>query len=121
MATVMIVDDSLFMRNHIAKLLSKQGYETIDAEDGEQAVRVYRQDKPDAVLMDITMPLKDGLQALTEIRQYDPTARVIMLTAIGQTLAATRAMHIGAKDFLVKPVSPNELIDSLHKALDGAR
>jgi two-component system chemotaxis response regulator CheY len=120
MAKVMIVDDSLFMRNHIARLLTKQGYETIAAENGEQAVRAYREDKPDAVLMDITMPLKDGLQALTEIRQYDPTARVIMLTALGQTMAATRAMHIGAKDFLVKPVSPNELVESLHKALNGA-
>ena len=96
MAKVMVVDDSLFMRNHIAKLLGNQGYETVMAEDGEQAVTGYRRDCPDVVLMDITMPRKDGLEALLEIRQLDPQAKVIMLTALDQRLAATRAL-IAAK------------------------
>ena len=117
MAKVMIVDDSLFMRNHIAKLLVKHGYETMAAENGEVAVRAYRRDSPDAVLMDITMPRKDGLEALMEIRQLDPQAKVIMLTALDQKLAAARAIHIGAQDFLVKPVPPNQLIAALQKAL----
>ena len=63
------------------------------------------------------MPHKDGLQALTEIRAFDPRANVIMLTALDQKMAATRAMHIGARDFLVKPVPPNQLISALRKAL----
>ena len=117
MAKVMVVDDSLFMRNHIAKLLSSYGYETIVAEDGEQAVQVYCDDSPDVVLMDITMPKKDGLEALLEIRQYDPRASVIMLTALDQKMAATRAIHLGARDFLVKPIPPNELVAALQKAL----
>ena len=75
MSKVMIVDDSLFMRNHLAKLLAKNGYETVLAEDGEQAVKNYWQTRPDAVLMDITMPRKDGLQALTEIREFDRRAK----------------------------------------------
>jgi two-component system chemotaxis response regulator CheY len=117
MAKIMIVDDSLFMRNHLSKLLTKNGYEIILAENGEQAVIIYRQTSPDAVLMDITMPRKDGLQALTEIREFDATAKVIMLTALDQELAATRAIHVGAKDFLVKPVPPSRLLTVLQKAL----
>jgi two-component system chemotaxis response regulator CheY len=117
MPKIMIVDDSLFMRNHLAKLLTKNGYETIAAEDGEQAVLHYRQARPDAVLMDITMPRKDGLQALTEIRDFDAMAKVIMLTALDQELAATRAIHIGARDFLVKPAAPHQVLAALQKAL----
>jgi two-component system chemotaxis response regulator CheY len=117
MTRVLIVDDSLFMRNHLTKLLVKHGYETIAAEDGEQAVHTYRQNNPDVVLMDITMPRKDGLEALSEIRQLDPRAKVVMLTALNQRPAVTRAIQIGAKDFLVKPVLPDKLITALQKAL----
>ena len=117
MAKVMIVDDSLFMRNHLTKLLSKNGYDVVAAENGEQAVLNYRQVRPDAVLMDITMPRKDGLQALTEIREFDRRAIVIMLTALDQELAATRAIHLGAKDFLVKPVPPSRVLAALNRAL----
>ncbi len=117
MAKILIVDDSLFMRNHLSKLLAKNGYEIVVAEDGEQAVSTYREIHPDAVLMDITMPRKDGLQALTEIREFDARARVIMLTALDQELAATRAIHVGAKDFLVKPVPPNRLLTAIQRVL----
>ncbi|HDQ72102.1 MAG TPA: response regulator [Chloroflexi bacterium] len=118
MAKILIVDDSLFMRNHLSKLLGKNDYEIVMAENGEQAVQMYRQAKPDVVLMDITMPMKDGLQALTEIRELDAQAKVIMLTALDQELAATRAIHIGARDFLVKPVPPNRLLKSLKRVLE---
>jgi two-component system chemotaxis response regulator CheY len=117
MAKVLIVDDSLFMRNHLSTLLVKNGYDTVVAENGEQAVYTYRRTHPDAVLMDITMPHMDGLQALTEIREFDARARVIMLTVLDQELAATQAIHLGAKDFLVKPVPPNRLLVALQKAL----
>ena len=117
MASVMVVDDSLFMRNSLAKLLATNGYEIITAENGEQAVCHYRQNRPDAVLMDITMPLMDGLQALAEIREFDLRAVVIMLTALGQELVAVRAVHLGAKDFLVKPATPNLVLTALRNAL----
>jgi two-component system chemotaxis response regulator CheY len=117
MTKVMIADDSLFMRNHLTKLLARSGYETIMAENGEQAVRNYRRYRPDVVLLGITMPRKDGLQALTEIREFDAKATVIMLTAVDQELAVTRAIHLGARDFLVKPVPPNRLLAVLQQAL----
>jgi len=117
MLRIMVVDDSLFMRNRLTKLLTGHGYETIVAENGEQAVRHYRQDRPDAVLMDITMPKKDGLQALAEIREFDVRATVIMLTAVNQELSVTQAIYLGATDFLVKPADPNLILIALRNAL----
>jgi two-component system chemotaxis response regulator CheY len=117
MPKVMIVDDSMFMRNRLIKLLSENGYETVTACDGVDAVRIYGEARPDVVLMDITMPRKDGLEALAEIRQLDPTAKAIMLTALDQPLLAGRAVLIGAKDFLTKPVRSGRLLMALRKVL----
>ena len=117
MARVMVVDDSLFMRNSLSKLLATNGYEIITAENGEQAVCNYRQKRPDAVLMDITMPLKDGMQALAEILEFDLRAVVIMLTAINQELTVVQAIQLGARDFLVKPAAPNLVLTALRNAL----
>jgi two-component system chemotaxis response regulator CheY len=114
----MVVDDSLFVRSRISSALSKQGHETIVAENGVEAIDSYRRNGPDAVLMDITMPQMDGLQALLEIREYDPHARVIILTALDQEMATARAIHLGAKDYLVKPVPPTQLVSALQKALE---
>jgi two-component system chemotaxis response regulator CheY len=120
MPKVMIVDDSEFIRNRLAKLLGEHGYETIQAADGEQAVQAYPTTRPDVVLMDITMPRLNGMDALAQIRMTDPRARVIMLTALDQKLVAARAVHMGARDFLVKPVLPGKLLLVLNKTLkDG--
>jgi chemotaxis receptor (MCP) glutamine deamidase CheD/CheY-like chemotaxis protein len=117
MAQVMITDDSLFMRNKLARLLAKHNYETIQASDGVEAVRLYREARPDVVLMDITMPRKNGLEALADILKFDPRARVIMLTALDQKSVAATAILTGAKDFLAKPVRPERLLLALEKAL----
>lgn len=117
MAKVMIVDDSLFMRNRLVKLLAQHEYETVTACDGVEAVRVYREARPDAVLLDITMPRKDGLEALAEIRQLDLASKVIMLTALDQPQLASQAILVGAKDFLVKPVRLGQLLMALRKVL----
>jgi len=117
MPKVLIVDDSLFMRNHLVKLLGEHGYDTVQAENGLEAVKTYRASRPDAVLMDITMPEMNGMNALVEIRQLDNQAKVIMLTALDQQLVAAQAVHIGAKEFLVKPVPPTRLLLALQKVL----
>jgi two-component system, chemotaxis family, chemotaxis protein CheY len=115
--TVMVVDDAQFMRMRVSKLLSQHGYEVIEAEDGEVAVKTYRSKNPDAVIMDITMPRKDGLSALREIRALDSRAKVIMLTALGQQSMVLEAMKAGAKDFLVKPYDPDRVLRTLVKVL----
>ncbi|MCP4542076.1 MAG: response regulator [Chloroflexi bacterium] len=117
MAKIMVVDDSLFMRNNLSKLLGRNGYEIIVAENGEQAVENYRQARPDAVIMDITMPKMDGLTALSEIRAFDSKAKVIMLTAMDQESAATQAIRRGAKDFLGKPAPPKRILAALQHVL----
>ncbi len=117
MSKVMVVDDSLFMRNHLARLLTEHHYEVVLAENGAEAVKAYRVSKPDVVLMDITMPEMNGMDALVEIRQMDSRAKVIMLTALDQQLVAARAVHMGAKEFLVKPVTSIHLLLTLQKVL----
>jgi len=117
MPKILVTDDSHFIRNKLAKLLTKHGYEIVQARNGVEAVRIYREDKPDVVLMDITMPGKNGLEALSEIMQFDPRARVVMLTALDQKSVAVTAIVSGAKDFLAKPVRPEQLIATLEKVL----
>ena len=118
MARIMVVDDAQFIRTRISRLLTKHGYEIIEAKDGEEAVQIYRSVQPDVVLMDITMPRKDGLAALTEIHKFDPRAKVIMLTALGQFSIAMQALKSGAKDFVVKPYDPERLTETLQKTLE---
>jgi len=117
MHKVMVVDDAQFMRMRLSKLLAERGFEVVEAENGEQAVQVYRSVGPDAVLMDITMPVKDGLEALSEIRGLDPQAKVIMLTALGQQSMVLQAVQSGAKDFVVKPFDPDRVMLALQKVL----
>jgi two-component system chemotaxis response regulator CheY len=78
---------------------------------------MYRSEKPDIALMDVTMPHKDGLEALSEIRELDPQAKVVMLTALDQQTVMVQAMRLGAKDFLTKPVVPDRLVATLEKVL----
>ncbi len=118
MSRILIVDDAQFMRLRVAKLLTGHGYETVEAGDGDAAVKMYRLTKPDLVLLDITMPGKDGLAALAEIRQMDPQAKVVILSALSQQTLMLQAMQAGAKDFLVKPPNPEQIVKILQKLLE---
>lgn len=117
MNKIMVVDDAQFMRVRLSKLLTGHGYQVTEAENGMQAVNTYRTLRPDAVLMDITMPEKDGLEALAEIRTFDPNAKVIMLTALGQESMVIQAIKSGAKDYVVKPFDPDRVMLALQKIL----
>lgn len=117
MAKVMVVDDAAFMRLRACRVLEDNGYEVVQAENGADAVRQYSQSRPDAVLMDITMPEMDGLSALKEIKRLDPTARVAMVTAMGQQAIVMEALRAGAKDFVLKPFQPDRVLGALHKML----
>jgi two-component system chemotaxis response regulator CheY len=114
---ILIVDDAKFMRVRCARILSDQGFNVIEAENGLQAVEKYQIESPDAVLMDISMPEMDGLNALRAIRELDPAARVAMLTAMGQQNVVIEAIKAGAKDFIVKPFEPDRVLKSLSKLL----
>jgi two-component system chemotaxis response regulator CheY len=111
----MVVDDAAFMRMRCAKLLRDNGYEVVEAENGAQAVVKYQESRPDAVLMDITMPEMDGLDALANIRKIDPQAKVAMLTAMGQQSVVIDAIKAGAKDFVVKPFQAERVLTTVKK------
>ena len=115
MAKVLVVDDSAFMRMRNAALLKELGHEVVEAADGAQAVALFKQERPDAVLMDITMPVMDGLQALKAILEVDPSARVAMVTAMGQQAIVMEAIKAGARDFVVKPFDPERVQAALRK------
>jgi two-component system chemotaxis response regulator CheY len=117
MPKVLVVDDAAFMRVRAAKVLQDEGYEVEQAENGVEAVRKYADWRPDAVLMDITMPEMDGLAALKEIKKIDPGARVAMVTAMGQQAIVMEALKSGAKDFVLKPFQPDRVLAALHKLL----
>jgi two-component system chemotaxis response regulator CheY len=117
MAKILIVDDAEFLRVRISKMLSSNGHEVIEAENGLKAVDSYKSNRPDAVLMDVTMPEMDGLAALREIRSGDPNARIVMLTALGQESVILEAIKSGARDFVVKPFEPARVLAAIGKAL----
>lgn len=116
--SILICDDAAFMRMMIKDILTKNGYEIAgEAENGTKAVEKYNETKPDLVLMDITMPEKDGIQALKEIKAGDPSAAVIMCSAMGQQAMVIEAIQSGAKDFIVKPFQAERVLEAVKKVV----
>lgn len=111
----MVVDDAAFMRMKATKMLEEGGYEVVEAATGSEAIANYQSQRPDCVLLDITMPEMDGLTALKEIRQIDPEARVAMVTAMGQQSIVMEALQAGAMDFVVKPFAAERVLDAVKK------
>lgn len=114
----MLVDDAAFMRMMIKDILTKNGYNIAgEAENGQKAVEKYNETKPDLVLMDITMPEMDGIQALKKIKEMDPGASVIMCSAMGQQAMVIEAIQSGAKDFIVKPFQAERVLEAVKKVV----
>lgn len=115
---ILITDDALFMRVTLKNILVANGYEIAgEATNGQEAVEKYAAVKPDLVLMDITMPIMDGISATKAIKTNDPSANVIMCTAMGQKNMVIEAIQAGAKDFIVKPFQPDRVLDSIKKLI----
>ena len=115
---ILICDDAAFMRMMIKDILTKNGYEVAgEAENGLKAVEKYNETKPDLVLMDITMPEMDGIQALKQIKSTDPSANVIMCSAMGQQAMVAQAIQNGAKDFVVKPFEESRLVAAVNRVM----
>ena len=114
----MIADDAMFMRRVIKRALAQGGYEEfVEAGNGREAVEQYRLSKPDLVLLDITMPERSGLEALDDILNEDPGAKVIMCSAVGQEAVITQAIRRGALDFIIKPFKDEELLRLVEASL----
>ncbi len=118
MKRVLIADDAMFMRATLKQQLAKHGFEIAgEAEDGSIAVKKYKELKPDIVTMDITMPVMSGLDALKEIMAFDKSAKIVMVTALGQEEMVKQAVVAGARSFVVKPYKEESLITILNKLL----
>ena len=112
--TVLLCDDALFMRTMLRGIVTAGGYEILgEAENGRVAVEMYTRLQPDFVLMDMVMPEMGGLDAVREIRQHDPYARVIMCSAMGQQALVEEAMAAGARGFITKPFSASRVLEAL--------
>jgi two-component system chemotaxis response regulator CheY len=119
MAKILVVDDAMFMRNKTSRLLQENGYEVVEASNGEEAVERYVKENPDLVLMDITMPILDGIESLKQMKEHDPEARVVMVTALGQKSMVLEALKAGARDFIVKPFQSVTLLEAVRKQCEA--
>ncbi|KGM97056.1 chemotaxis protein CheY [Clostridium novyi A str. 4552] len=118
MSKVLIVDDAAFMRMMIKDILEKNGFEVVgEASNGIKAVELYKSEKPDVVTMDITMPDMDGIEAVKEIKKFDPAAKIIMCSAMGQQTMVMDAIKSGAKDFIVKPFQADRVLEAVKKVI----
>jgi two-component system chemotaxis response regulator CheY len=118
MARVLVVDDAAFMRKMVTDALTNGGHEVVgEASNGLEACDRFQELRPDVTTLDITMPEKDGLSALKEILAFDPTAKVVMCSALGQEAKVLEAIKAGAKDFVVKPFQADRVLDAVSKAL----
>jgi len=117
MPTILIVDDAMFMRALCGRLLEENGYTVVQAQNGAEAVAKYREIRPDGVLLDITMPEMDGIEALKEIKAIDPAARVAMVTAVGQQSMVMSALKAGAMEFVMKPFEAEKVLAAVQKML----
>ncbi|PKL11598.1 MAG: two-component system response regulator [Spirochaetae bacterium HGW-Spirochaetae-6] len=117
---ILIIDDSMFIVKQLAQILSSESYNVIDtASDGEEGVRKYKElfPKVDLVTLDITMPKKDGLQVLKEIIDFDKDARIVIISAIGKQDYVKEALLLGAKNYIVKPLNREKVLERIRKVL----
>lgn len=118
--SVMLVDDSLFMRNMLRNILAEAGYDIVaEAVDGVEAIEKYKQFRPDITTLDILMPVKNGLDALSEIISFEDTAKVVMCSAVGQELLIMAAQKAGARDFILKPFNPELVKDVIKRVVEA--
>lgn len=115
---LLIVDDSSVMRRTIEKNLTEYDLEIIgQAANGQEAVEIVREQRPDVVTLDITMPEMDGIACLEEIMKINPETKVMIITALSDKLTGLIALDKGARGFLYKPVSASDLEKSFDKLL----
>ncbi|AGT31653.1 chemotaxis protein CheY [Geobacillus genomosp. 3] len=117
-AAVLVVDDAKFMRLTLTRILEKAGHTVAgEAENGKEAVELYRRLRPELVIMDITMPVMNGIEAVRAIKDTDPGAKIIICSALGQQRMVVEAIEAGAADFIVKPFEENRVLEAVARLL----
>jgi two-component system chemotaxis response regulator CheY len=118
-ARTLVADDASFMREMIREIIEPEGFDVVaEAGDGTDAVDAFKEHSPDIITMDIVMPKKSGIEAVKEIIELDPGAKIVMCSALGQEALVMEALKAGASDFIVKPFKPDAVVVTLRKALE---
>jgi two-component system chemotaxis response regulator CheY len=121
MARVLIADDASFMRQMIREIIEQEGHEVVgEATNGVEAVELFKELAPDLVTMDIVMPKRSGIDAVKRILAENPSACIVMCSALGQESLVMEALQAGARDFIVKPFKPDSVIATLKKVIEKA-
>ncbi|RLF66156.1 MAG: two-component system response regulator [Thermoplasmata archaeon] len=120
MARIIIADDSQFMRTLLKNIIAKAGHEVVgEASNGQEAVELFKKLNPDLVILDIVMPVMDGMEALKKIMEINPNAKVLMCTGLGQQKLVIQAIELGAKGYIVKPFQSEFVIKEIERILSG--
>ncbi|OGF50790.1 MAG: two-component system response regulator [Candidatus Firestonebacteria bacterium RIFOXYA2_FULL_40_8] len=117
MSKILVVDDSSFMRLMLKDILRAKHEIADEGTNGQEAVEKYKKLKPDLVTIDMIMPVQNGIDAVKEIVKFDPAAKVIMVSAMGQELLVEEAMQSGAKAFIVKPFQGEKVLETVDRVL----
>ena len=116
--TILLVDDAVFMRMMLKDILVKNGYDVVgEADNGVKAIEKYKELKPSLVIMDITMPELDGINATKGIKAVDSNALIIMCSAMGQQAMVIESIQAGARDFIVKPFAADRVLEAVQKVI----
>jgi two-component system chemotaxis response regulator CheY len=117
---ILLCDDSLLVRKKLKDALTIQGFTHIyEANNGEEAVTFCQQEQPDLVLLDLVMPKKDGMQALEEIKQMNPSIYVVIASSVGTQGNLIQSIKLGADDFLQKPITMDSILNITRKIIEG--
>ncbi|MGN0385904.1 MAG: response regulator [Lachnospiraceae bacterium] len=118
MGKILLVDDSKMSRKMLRTILEGAGHEIVgEAGNGVEGLEMYKTLKPDAVTMDITMPEMDGIECLKAIKGFDADAKVIMVTAAGQSSKLVEALKLGATEFICKPYEPEQILSAVKEVV----
>ena len=116
MSTFIVIDDSLVIRMHLKNIIESLDHQVVgEAANGKSGIALYEQKKPDAVTLDISMPELNGIEALKQILDIQPEAKVIIISAVGQKQMIIEALKLGAKDFITKPFEPEKVKETIVK------
>lgn len=115
---VLVVDDTEFMVKVLEDIFASDGFDVVTAASGEQALQLYEEHLPDLVTLDVVMPGMDGIAALQRLREIDPAAKVVMVSAMGLEAKVMEAFRVGARNYVLKPFERDRVLEAVRKVLD---
>lgn len=116
--TVLVVDDTEFMVKVLEDIFASAGFEVLAAANGEEALALYEQRVPDLMTLDVVMPGLDGIATLKRLREIDPAAKVVMVSAVGLEAKVLEAFRLGARNYVLKPFERDKVLEAARKVLD---